>query len=73
MGVHDPHDPPPLAPSMCAHLRSALRLLRELPAAALARRSGARQALASRQDAGRYVAEVRESPVAARLSAPSFT
>ena len=42
--------PPPLPPQP-AHLRPALRLYREFPAAAVARRGGARQGLAAGQDA----------------------
>ena len=47
--------------------RGALRLHRELRAAALARRGGARQGLAARQDAGRRLAEVRQPAAALRL------
>ena len=44
--------PPQVSPRR-AHLQPVVRLPRELRAAALARRSGARQGLADRQDAGR--------------------
>ncbi len=55
------HDPvhrtlPPQRP----HLPHALRLHRELRAAALARRGGARQGIAARQDARRRLAAVRQ-------------
>ena len=50
---------PALAPRR-DDLRPALRLRRELRAAAVARRGRARQGLAARQDAGRRLAEVRE-------------
>ena len=51
--------PSPLPPRR-ADLRPALRLHRELRAAAVARRGRARQGLAARQDAGRRLAEVRQ-------------
>ena len=51
--------PPALAPRR-ADVRPALRLLRELRAAALPRRGRARQGLAARQDGRRRLAEVRE-------------
>ena len=44
-----------------------VRVHRELRAAALARRSGVRQGLADRQDAGRRLAAVREPAAAVRL------
>ena len=47
--------------------RDALRLHRELRAAAVARRGRARQGLAARQDAGRRLAEVRQPAAALRL------
>ena len=52
-------DPPP-APPQPADVRADLRVHRELRAAALARRGGARQGLAARQDARRRVAAVRQ-------------
>ena len=52
-------------PPQRAHVPDALRLHRELRAAALARRGRARQGLAARQDAGRRLAEVREPAAAA--------
>ena len=48
--------------------RDALRVQRELRAAALARRGRARQGLAARQDARRRVAAVREPAAAVRVS-----
>ena len=48
-------------------LRPGLRLQRELRAAAVARRGGARQGLAARQDAGRRLAEVRQPARLLRL------
>ena len=48
-------------------LRPALRLLRELHPAAVARRGRARQGLADRQDAGRPLAEVRQPARLSRL------
>ena len=56
--------PPPLPPER-SDLRDALSRSREFHAAALARRGGARQGLAARQDAGRRLAEVRQSAGAA--------
>ena len=50
-----------------AHVRPVVRLHGELRAAALARRSRARQRLAHRQDARRRVAAVREPAPAVRL------
>jgi 1,4-alpha-glucan branching enzyme len=58
--VHGARADPPPAPPQRAHLRAALRVQRELRAAAQPRRGGARQGLADRQDAGRRLAEVRE-------------
>ena len=54
-------------PSQRADLRAALRLPRELHPAALARRGGARQGLADRQDAGRPLAALRQSARLLRL------
>ena len=54
-------------PPRRAHVPHALRVHRELRAAALARRGRARQGLAARQDAGRRLAEVREPAAALRL------
>ena len=54
-------------PPQRAHLPHALRLHRELRAAAVARRGRARQGLAARQDAGRRLAEVRQPAAAVRL------
>ena len=51
---------PSQIPSRHAHVLAHLRVPRELRAAALARRSGARQRLAHRQDAGRHLAAVRQ-------------
>ena len=59
-------DPPQVSPQQ-ADLPRAVRLHRELRAAALARRSGARQRLADRQDGGRRMAEVRQPASAVRL------
>ena len=50
-----------------ADVLADLRLHRKLLPAALARRSGARQGLAARPDAGRPVAEVRQPAAALRL------
>ena len=54
----------PPRPADIPHL---VRVHRELRAAALARRSGARQGLADRQDAGRRLAAVRQPAAAVRL------
>ena len=59
-------DPSPLSSSP-DDLRHALRLLRELRAADLARRGGARQRLALFQDARRHLAEVRQPARLSRL------
>ena len=56
---------PPQVPSRRAHVPHDLRLQRELRAAAVARRSRARQGLAARQNAGRRLAEVRQPAAAA--------
>ena len=50
-----------------AHLRPDVRLHREFPAAVLARRGGARQGLAARQDAGRRMAALRQPAPALHL------
>ena len=50
-----------------AHLQHLVCVHRELRAAAVARRGGARQSLADRQDAGRRLAEVRQSARDVRL------
>ena len=57
----------PQVPSPQPDLPHALRVRRELHAAALARRGRARQGLAARQDAGRRLAEVRQPAPAVRL------
>ena len=54
-------------PSQPAHLPHLVRVHRELRAAAVARRGGARQGLAHRQDAGRRLAAVRQPAAAVRL------
>jgi ribonuclease HI len=59
-------DPPQVSPQR-ADVQPDLRLHRELRPAALARRSGARQGLAARPDAGRPVAEVRQPAAAVQL------
>ena len=51
---------PPQAPPRRAHLQPVVRVQRELRAAAVARRGGARQGLAPRPDAGRRLAAVRQ-------------
>ncbi len=56
----------PLPPRR-AHLPQRVRLQRELHAAALARRGGARQGLAARQDARRRLAALRQPAPALRL------
>ena len=58
---------PPQVPPQRAHVPDALRVQRELRAAALARRGRPRQGLAARQDAGRRVAEVRQPAAAVRV------
>ena len=58
---------PPQLPPRRDDLRPGLRVQRELRAAALARRGGARQGLAARQDAGRPLAAVRQPARALRL------
>ena len=63
--VHGARAGPPQVPPQRAHVPHALRLQRELRAAAVARRGGARQGLAARQDAGRRLAEVRQPAAAA--------
>ena len=57
---------PPLPPPR-PHLRAAVRLHRELRAAAVPRRGRARQGLAAHQDAGRRVAALRQPARALRL------
>ena len=57
---------PPLPPPP-ADLRARVRVLRELRAAALARRGRPRQGLAAREDARRPLAEVRQPARALRL------
>ncbi len=57
----------PRAPPQPAHLRAALRVQRALRAAALARRGGAREGLALREDARRPLAEAREPARAVRV------
>ena len=59
-------DPPQVSPQQ-ADLPRTLRLHRKLHPAALARRSGARQGIADRQDGGRLLAEVRQSAAALRI------
>ena len=59
-------DPPQLPPQR-SDLRPALRLSREFHPAAVARRGGARQGLAARQDAGRPLAALRQSARLLRL------
>ncbi len=58
--------PPALSPP-ADHVLVHLRVVGEVHAAAVARRSRARQALAAREDAGRPLATIRQLPVAARL------
>ena len=65
--VHAQGADPPQVPSRRADVLADLRLHRELLPAAVARRSGARQRLAARPDAGRPVAEVRQPAAAVRL------
>jgi hypothetical protein len=57
----------PQAPSPADHLRADVRAHRELRAAAVARRGGARQGLDDRAHAGRRVAEVRGAAQPVRL------
>ena len=57
----------PQVPSRPADVLDLVRVLRELRAAAVARRGRARQGLAPRQDAGRRLAAVREPAAALRL------
>ena len=59
-------DPPPVPPQR-AHVPAGLRVHGELRAAAVARRGGAREGLAARQDARRRLAAVRQPPPAVRL------
>ena len=59
-GVHRQGPGLPQVPPQRPDLPHALCLQRELRPAALARRGGARQGLAARQDAGRRLAEVRQ-------------
>ena len=66
-GVHAPRAGAPQVPPERAHLPHGLRLVGELHPAAVARRGGARQGLAARQDAGRRLAEVRQPAPALRL------
>ena len=54
-------------PPRRAHVPLLYAFTRELRAAAVARRGGARQGLAARQDAGRRVAAVRQPAAAVRL------
>ena len=65
--LHAPGADLPQVPSRPADVLDLVRVLRELRAAAVARRSGARQGLADRQDAGRRVAAVRQPAPAVRL------
>ena len=58
---------PPQVPPPRPHLRAALRLHRELRAAAQPRRGRARQGLAAEQDAGRRVAALRQPARPVRL------
>ena len=56
-------------PPRRAHVRDAVRVQRALHQPALARRGGAREALAPREDAGRPVAEARQpAPACSRTS-----
>ena len=59
--VHEPGPDVPLAPSPRHHVLVPLRVQRELPAADQPRRGRPRQGFAAEQDAGRPVAEARES------------
>ena len=58
--LHAPRSHPPPLPSRRADLQPDLRLSRELRAADVARRGGARQGIAAGPDARRPVAEVRQ-------------
>ena len=58
--VHRARSDPPRLSSRRDHVRAALRVLREIHPAAVARRGRVRKGLADRQDAGRSLAEVRE-------------
>ncbi len=66
-GLHAARPDPPPVPPRRADLRPGLCVQRELRAAAVARRSGARQGLAARQDAGRPLAAVRQPARLLRL------
>jgi hypothetical protein len=65
--VHGARPDPPQPPPGRADLRADVRLQRELRAAAVARRGGARQGLAAGQDAGRPLAAVRQPAGLLRL------
>ncbi len=65
--LHAARADPPQVPPRRADVQPDLRLPRELRAAAVARRSGARQGLAAGPDARRPVAEVRQPAAAVRL------
>ena len=66
-GVLQPGSALPLVSPGPAHLRDGLRVQRALHHAAVARRGGASQEVAAREDAGRPVAEARESAADARV------
>ena len=66
--LHGQGPGPPQVPPRELTFRQDVRLLGELRAAPLARRGGARQGVAARQDAGRRLAEVRQPAPAVRAT-----